>query len=548
MDILSSYSNSAIAGLLAVILFSYYLLRRSRVGLPKKAPIAAGAWPIIGHLPLLGGTNTPHITLGAMAEKYGPIFTIHLGLQRALVISSWEMAKECFTTNDLAVSSRPKFVAAKHFGYNFALFSFAPYGPYWRDIRKIATSELLSNRRLEILSYVRVSEVETTLQELYKVWTKKKESGQILVELKQWFGDMSLNVILRMVAGKRYFSTTAVADEVHEEESQRIQKLVREFFHYIGMFVVSDTIPCLGWLDLGGHEKAMKKAAKELDGLLGKWLEEHKRKRAAGEDKEDKDFMDVMLSVLDGKDVAGYDADTINKATCLNIILGGADTNTVTIIWAISLLLNNRQVLKKAQEELDIHVGKERALNESDINQLVYLQAIVKEALRLYPAAPLSGPREFSKDCIIGGYHVPKGTRLITNIWKIQIDPRIWSDPLAFKPERFLTAQLKDVDLRGKSFELIPFGSGRRVCPGISFGLQMVHLTLASFLHRYDISTPSNAPVDMTESLGLTNLKATPLEVLITPRLPSFRVIWINDDRQIKFKDGPKYYNDRIFS
>jgi hypothetical protein len=316
MDFLSPYPNSAIAGLLAVILFSYYLVRRSRVGLPKIAPIAAGAWPIVGHLPLLGGTKrAPHITLGAMAEKYGPIFTIQLGLQRALVISSWEMAKECFTTNDLAVSSRPKLVAAKHFGYNFALFSFSPYGPYWRDIRKIATSELLSNRRLELLSYVRVSEVETTLQELYKVWTKKKESGQILVELKQRFGDMSLNVILRMVAGKRYFSTTAVADE---EESRRIQKSVREFFHYIGMFVVSDTIPYLGWLDLGGHEKAMKKAAKELDGLLGKWLEEHKRKRAAGEDhKEDKDFMDVMHSVLDGKDVEGYDADTVNKATCL---------------------------------------------------------------------------------------------------------------------------------------------------------------------------------------------------------------------------------------
>ncbi|XP_059454035.1 cytochrome P450 CYP82D47-like [Corylus avellana] len=477
MNFLSPYSNSAIAGLLAVILFSYYLVRRSRVGLPKKAPIAAGAWPIIGHLPLLGGTKPPHITLGAMAEKYGPIFTIHLGLQRALVISSWEMAKECFTTNDLAVSSRPKLLAAKHFGYNFAMFGFAPYGPYWREMRKIASLELLSNRRLELLSYVRVSEVETTLQELYKVWTKKKESEQILVELKQWFGDMSLNVILRMVSGKRYFSTTAVADEV---ESRRIQKSVREFFHYFGLFVVSDTIPYLGWLDLGGHEKAMKKAAKELDGFLGEWLEEHKSKRAAGEAKGGKDFMDVMLSVLDGKDVAGYDADAINKATCLNIIAGGNDTSTITLTWAISLLLNNRRVLKKAQEELNVHVGKERALNESDISQLVYLQAIAKETLRLYPPAPLSGPREFSEDCIIGGYHVPKGTRLITNIWKIHIDPRIWSDPLAFAPERFLTTH-KDVDLRGKSFELIPFESGRRVCPGISFGLQMVHLALASF-------------------------------------------------------------------
>jgi hypothetical protein len=315
MSFLSPYPNSAIAGFVALILLFYYLVRRSRVGSAKIAPVAAGAWPIIGHLPLLGGTKSPHIMLGAMAEKYGPVFTIQLGLQRTLVISSWEMAKECFTTNDLAVSSRPKLVAAKHFGYNFALLGFAPYGSYWRELRKIATLELLSNRRLELLSYIRVSEVETTLQELYKLWTKKKnESGQILVELEQWLGDMNLNVILRMVAGKRYFSASGVGDD---EEARRCQKAMKAFFHYLGSFVVSDAIPCLGWLDLGGHEKAMKKAAKELDSIFGEWLEEHKRKRVAGEAKVEQDFMDVLLPVLDGKDIAGYDADSINKATCM---------------------------------------------------------------------------------------------------------------------------------------------------------------------------------------------------------------------------------------
>ncbi|KAB1220480.1 Cytochrome P450 82A3 [Morella rubra] len=432
---------------------------------------------------------------------------------------------------------------------------------------------------------------------------------------------MSLNVILKMVAGKRYQLSNTIVDE---KEARRCQKAVREFFYFIGLFVLSDAIPFLGWLDWGGHEKAMKKTGKELDSLFGKWLEEHKRKRASGEVKGEQDFMDVMLSVLDGADLAGYDADTINKATSnyilslfvgdsyirfkatthsiihgnkdlsaavrplkvmclslryeenwkeldslfgkwldehklkrasgevkgkqdfmdlmlsvldgadlagydadtinkatsLNLIAGGSDTTTVTLTWAVSLLLNNHHVLKKAQDELDIHVGNERIVKESDISKLVYLQAILKETLRLYPAAPLSGPREFIEDCIIGGYHVPRGTRLITNIWKIQTDPRIWSDPLEFKPERFLTTH-KDVDVWGKHFELIPFGSGRRACPGTSFALRTVHLALASFLHMFEISNPSDAQVDMTESFGLTNMKATPLEVLIKPRLPS---------------------------
>ena len=195
------------------------------------------------------------------------------------------------------------------------LFGFGPYDPYWRELRKITTLELLSNRRLEQLSYVRVSEVENDIKALYKLWMKKKNmSGLILVELKQWFWDLNLNVILRMIAGKRCFGTS---DGVNEEEARRCQKALEEFFHLMGLFVVSDAIPFLGWLDWGGHEKAMKKTAKELDSILGEWLEEHKRRRASSEAKGEQDFMEIMLSILDGKELEGYDADTINKATCL---------------------------------------------------------------------------------------------------------------------------------------------------------------------------------------------------------------------------------------
>lgn len=201
------------------------------------------------------------------------------------------------------------------------------------------------------------------------------------------------------------------------------------------------------------------------------------------------------------------------------MISGGTDTTTVTLTWALSLLLNNPHALRKAQEELDVHVGRERLVNEADINKLIYLQAIVKETLRVYPPGPLSGPREAAEDCTVGGYQVKKGTRVIVNLWKIQTDPRVWPYPLEFKPERFLTTH-KDIDVKGQNFELIPFASGRRACPGISFALQMLHFTLASLIHAFEMSTPSNAPVDMTASFGLTNIKSTPLDVVLKPRLP----------------------------
>lgn len=202
------------------------------------------------------------------------------------------------------------------------------------------------------------------------------------------------------------------------------------------------------------------------------------------------------------------------------VIAGGTDTTSVNLTWTLSLLLNHRHELEKVQEELDNIVGKERLVSESDIDKLVYLQAVAKETVRLYPAGPVSGIREFSEDCIVGGYHVAKGTRLMVNLWRMHRDPKVWSDPMEFKPERFLTTH-KDMDVKGQHFELIPFGAGRRACPGINFALPMTCLALASLLQAYEISTPDNAEVDMTGSPGLTNAKATPLQVVLKPRLPN---------------------------
>ncbi|XP_019440638.1 PREDICTED: cytochrome P450 82A3-like isoform X1 [Lupinus angustifolius] len=510
--------NAILIGLFSLFLFLLFLQRRSKVIRGREPPLVAGGWPIIGHLLLLSGSQVPHLTLGAMADKYGPIFTIMLGLHRAVVLNNWKVAKECFTINDLAVSTRPRLVAVQQMSYNQAMFAFAPYSPYWREMRKIATLELLSNRRIELLSHVRVSEVETSIKELYKLWNdKRNHSDQVQVEMMQWFGELTLNVILRIIAGKRNYDNACEADQ---EEAQRWLKAMREFFHLMGLFVVGDSIPWLRWLDLGGHEKAMKENIKELDTILGEWLDEHRKKRASGETTVDQDFINIMLSVLDGIKIIEYNTDTIIKSTLLILVAAAIDTTTATLTWAICFLLNNPCVLKEAQNELEIQVGKERIVKESDISNLVYIQAIVKETLRLHPAAPLSGPREFTEDCIIDGYQIQKGTRLITNLWKIHTDPSIWSDPLEFKPERFLTTH-KDVDVRGHDFELIPFGSGRRICPGISFALHTIHLALARFLQSFEISKTSDEPIDMTEIFGLTNMKATPLEVLIKPRLTS---------------------------
>ncbi|KDP38436.1 hypothetical protein JCGZ_04361 [Jatropha curcas] len=500
MEFLSLFSRSTVFMALAIFVPLIYSLftkskkaRDNKIRLPLP-PEPTGRLPVIGHLHLLGGSQPPHITLEKMAEKIGPIYSIKLGVHRALIVSSWEMVKECFTTNDKAFAYRPKALFLDVMSYDYAMFGASPYGDYWREMRKIATLELLSVRRLELLKHVRETEVKEATEGLYQGWLKNKNSNNKLeVEMIKWFWDVSLNGILKMVVGKRYVEYIKKDEDINESGHWRYA--LRDFFELSGKFAVSDALPYLRWLDIGGVEKEMQKTTKVLDNVMTGWLEEHKKKRASGMANSEEDFMDVMLSLLDdSKQISNRDADTVNKATCL--------------------------VLKKAKDELDMQVGKERQVKDSDIKHLTYLQAIIKESLRLYPAAPLSVPRECIEYCVVGGYRIPAGTRLFVHISKIQRDPRVWENPLEFQPERFLTTH-KDIDVKGQNYELIPFSTGRRICPGASFALQVLNLSLATLLHAFDIETPLGKPVDMTEGHGITNLKATPLDVLLTPRLPA---------------------------
>ncbi|XP_021749304.1 cytochrome P450 CYP82D47-like isoform X2 [Chenopodium quinoa] len=493
---------------LALLLFLCCLFRRKRgTDTKAKPPQPSGSWPVFGHLHLLG--ELPHITLGKLADKYGQIFMIKLGVHQALVVSTAEMEKECLGgTNDKVFLNRPKKIFVEHIAYNGAMLGLSQYGSYWREMRKITTVEVLSTHRVEMFKNVRISEVRSAMKSISVVRSE-------LTDMKQWFTDISMNTIVRLVSGK------SLKEFYQGEEYNRRVKAIRDFFELAGVFVPADALPLLRWFDIGGYERKMKKAGKEIDHIAQRWLDEH-RNRSSEEAQGKLDFMDVMLGIFESgqEKPSKYETDTIIKATCMALILAAADTTAVTLTWALSLLLNNKDILKKTQVELDTIVGSERQVEESDLKNLVYLQAVLKETMRLYPAAPLSVPREAISDCIVSGYNISAGTQLFVNLYKIHRDPRVWSDPLVFRPERFLTTS-ENYDVRGQSFEFMPFGSGRRICPGISFALPVMQFTLANLFHGFDISTPLDEAVDMTEGFGLTNLKTTPLEVILTHRLPS---------------------------
>ncbi|KAL0351937.1 UNVERIFIED_CONTAM: cytochrome [Sesamum calycinum] len=329
--------------------------------------------------------------------------------------------------------------------------------PVLAELRKISVQKLLSSSKIETLGHLYVAEIRALMRSLYNSCVDRKAPTPL--EMRKSFGDLNLKVMVRVVAGN-----------IIGSEDEGSGRLMRN-----------------GWLDwLGGISRPFRKTGKDIDSLLQGWLEQHKKHRTTSD--RDESFMAEMMRVAD--EIAGkfpeYDADTITKATCQTMMLGGSDTTTVTLTWALCLLLNNQDTLRRAQEELDKHIGKERLVKESDIENLPYIQAIIKETLRIQPSAPLLPPRESVNDCTVAGYYIPAGTRLMVNIWKLHRDPQVWDDPLEFRPERFL-AKHKEVDVQGKNFELLPFGGGRRICPGISFGLRFMELTLASFLHGFEI-------------------------------------------------------------
>ena len=193
------------------------------------------------------------------------------------------------------------------------------------------------------------------------------------------------------------------------------------------------------------------------------------------------------------------------------MLFAGTHTSAMTLEWAMSNLLNHPHVLKKARAELDNQIGEENLMDEPDTSKLLYLQSIISETLRLYPATPLLVPHMSSDDCTIGGYNVPRNTMLLVNAWAIHRDPKVWDDATSFKPERFECDE-------AEAHKLMPFGLGRRACPGAGLAQRMVGLALGSLIQCFEWERVSKEEVDMVEGNGITMPKAVALEAMCKAR------------------------------
>ncbi|KAL8256369.1 hypothetical protein R6Q59_031436 [Mikania micrantha] len=477
-----------------------YLLLNLRTPNRKPLPPGPTPWPIVGNLPHLG--PIPHHSLAALATKYGPLMHLRLGFVDVVVAASASVAAQFLKTHDANFASRPPNSGAKHIAYDYHDLVFAPYGPRWRMLRKICSVHLFSAKALDDFRHVRQEEVAILTRNL-------AGAGESPVKLGQLLNVCTTNALARVMLGRRVFGDG-------DPKADEFKDMVVELMVLAGEFNIGDFIPAVDWLDLQGVTKKMKKLHARFDSFLNTILEEHKSGNSTG------DLLSTLISLKDDADGDGGKLSDVEiKALLLNLFAAGTDTSSSTVEWAIAELIRHPQLLKEAQEEIDTIVGRDRLVTELDLTQLTFIQAIVKETFRLHPSTPLSLPRIASEDCEVDGYYIPKGSTLLVNVWAIARDPKMWTDPLEFRPTRFLLGGEKpNVDVRGNDFEVIPFGAGRRICVGITLGLRMVQLLVATLVQSFDWELAKEIEPDklnMDEAYGLTLQRAEPL--MVHPKL-----------------------------
>ncbi|KAK3157316.1 hypothetical protein QOZ80_2AG0119230 [Eleusine coracana subsp. coracana] len=519
-DLVATMELQSLASCLAILLVGAFFLagvchRRGCHGRKYNLPPGPRPWPVIGNLNHIG--TLPHLSLHILAKRYGPFMSLRLGSVPVIVGSSVDAARFFLKTHDTAFLDRARTAVGRYTLYNCSNMSWSPYGPYWRQARKLWQAELFSAKCLMSQEHVRVEEVRAMLRDL---WVASSSAGsRNAVTLRDHLLMVSLNVVSRLVQGKKYISEERPDTGTTPKE---FRWMIDELFVLMGVLNIGDMIPWLNCLDLQGYIRRMKRVSKMFDGFLEHVLDEHnERRQREGKEFVVLDMVDQLLQLADDQNLeVPIHRDGV-KAFTLDLIAGGTETSAVTVEWAMSEILRKPEVLAKATEELDRVVGRSQLVTEADIPNLRYLEAIVKEAMRLHPVAPLLVPRLSREDTSVGGYDIPTSTRVLINVWAIGRDPTVWEAPTEFRPERFLGS---NVDVKGQHFCLLPFGSGRRMCPGLPLGLIMVHLTLANLLHGFTWRLPyGTAPEDlsMEEKLGITTPRLVPLKAVAERRLPA---------------------------
>ncbi|XP_033131615.1 cytochrome P450 71B5 isoform X2 [Brassica rapa] len=462
-----------------LLLFPLLLIFSKKL-LPSKEKLPPGptGLPIIGNLHQFG--RFLHKSLHKISQEYGPVMLLHFGVVPVIIVSSKEGAEEVLKTHDLETCSRPKTVGTGLFTYNFKDVGFAPFGENWREMRKIMVLELFSQKKLKSFRYIREEESELLVK---KVSNSANEKPTSSVDLRKVIFSYAASIICRLAFGQNFHECDFV-------DMERVEELVLESETNLGSLSLADFFPA-GWLidRISGQHSRLNKAFAKLTTFFEHVIDDHLK---TGQPQDHSDIISVML-------------DMINKPNKV----GSFQVTDDHLRGVMSVSMNNPFPLIRAT----LGPNKER-ITEEDLEKVEYLKLVIEETFRLHPPAPLLLPRLTMSDIKIQGYNIPKNTMIQINTYTIGRDPKNYTKPEEFIPERFVD---NPIEYKGKHFELLPFGAGRRVCPGMATGIAMVELCLLSLLYFFDWSLPEGMTIkniDMEETGAFVIAKKVPLELV----------------------------------
>ncbi|XP_061340574.1 geraniol 8-hydroxylase-like [Gastrolobium bilobum] len=482
--------------LLFLLICIISLLVRGRSKPNPKHPPGPSPLPIIGNLIELG--KKPHQSLAKLAMMHGPVMKLKLGQITTVVISSAEMAKEVLQTHDQFFSNRsvPHSVTiCNHEPYGLA---FMPVSPLWRELRKICSTELLSQKTLDGSKDLRRKIVQQLINEI-------QQSSQIgeAVEIGKSVFKTTINLLSNTIFSQDMVHSTSNAFDFKD--------LVTNITKLVGTPNLSDYFPVLKMFDPQRIFKHQSTNTNKVLTIFNRLVNQRIMQRSSTGFDASNDMLAALLNICQENKLMN---NTVIEHLFFDLFIAGTDTTTSTLEWAMTELLHNPNVMLKAKQELDQTIGKGKLIEESDIARLPYLQAIIKETFRLHPPVPFLLPRKAARDVNINGYTVPKDAQVLINVWKIGRDPKTWDSPNIFLPERFLESK---IDVKGQHFELTPFGGGRRICPGTLLATRMLLLMLGSLINSFDWKLEDGLEsenMDMDEIFGITLQKAIPLRVV----------------------------------
>jgi cytochrome P450 len=528
--------------LLILFLWVHWFVISSEERKGLKLPPGPRPWPIVGNLPLFAGCST-HRRMMELNKKYGPLLYLRLGSRPTVVTNSPAIVREFLKHQDHVFCSRPPSSARDIMVYGGAGFALSEYGPHWRHLRKICIQELLAPSRLQRFHKDRHEEAQILVAQVLEI--ASKQAGQE-VELRELLTTFTMNIATRMMMSKKYFSASAADVQGSVQEAAAFKDYLHVAFKLLGVFNVGDYIPFLKPFDLQGYERQMRKAMRKARTFLDVIMREHYEaalkarscrttssgggSSAAAVDADilqsAHDFVDVLLALPGENGAERLSNDTI-EALILELVAVATETSSVPMEWTLAEMVRNPQMQKKIQEEISKVCGKdengiESVVQESHLNELTYLKAVFKETLRFHPGGAFIVPHMSREPTKVAGYDIPKNTTVLINALDMGRNPESFDKPEEFLPERWLDTGNVDPLRIDPEMRSVPFGGGRRVCPGASLGQCIVTLGLARLLQAFDWQLPEGKDdIDMKEeAFGLTMSLVTPLKARATPRLP----------------------------